>query len=157
MYMLTCLFARGKERRLFHSIGVVAAEEDGIAMLAGELDDGLASLAPAAERLMIYGVLYQRLKNAPPPRVGFARADFAGSLGIVIVAVGSALPLLLPLLFFGNNPGLAVRLSNLVAFFMLFYLGFRWAQYAGGKPMRVGALLLLLGAIMVLVAIPLGG
>lgn len=157
MYVLTCVFERGKERRLFREIRDVTSEEEGIAVLAGELDDDLAALTTEQERHGIYGALYRRLRTSPPPPTGFARADFAGALGIVLIAVGVALPVVLPLLLDSVNPLLAVRLSNLVAFAMLFWMGYRWARYAGGKPARTGLLLLLLGVVMVVVAIPLGG
>lgn len=157
MYLLTCVFERGQERRLFRAIRNVGTEEEGIQTLAGELDDNLGNLASEEERRAIYAALYARLRVAPPPQAGFERADFAGGLGILLVAVATALPVVLPLLFFVDNPALAVRLSNLAAFVMLFIMGYRWAVYAGGKPLRFGLVLTLVGILMVLIAIPLGG
>jgi hypothetical protein len=40
---------------------------------------------------------------------------------------------------------------------MLFLFGYRWAQYSGSNPIKVGIALAALGLAMVLVAIPLGG
>jgi hypothetical protein len=40
---------------------------------------------------------------------------------------------------------------------MLFIMGFRWAKYAGGKPLLSGSFLVLIGLAMVVIAIPLGG
>jgi hypothetical protein len=157
MYILTCVFERGQERRLFRAIRNLNSEEAGIETLADELDDNLGSLATEEERRTIYATLYARLRQAPPPPVGLERADFAGALGIILVAVGTALPVVLPLLLFTNDPSTAVRVSNLAAFGMLFIMGYRWAVYAGGKPLRFGLLLMTIGVVMVLVAIPLGG
>lgn len=157
MYILTCVFERGQERRLFRSIRNLNSEEEGITKLAGELDDDLGSLATEEERRAIYATLYARLRQAPPPQVELERADFAGALGIVLVAVGTALPVVLPLLLFLDDPSTAVRVSNLAAFAMLFIMGYWWAVYAGGKPWRFGLLLVTIGVVMVLVAIPLGG
>jgi hypothetical protein len=52
---------------------------------------------------------------------------------------------------------LAIRLSNLVAFVMLFGLGYRWGHYVGAKPWKTGLVLLLVGFVMVGIALALGG
>jgi hypothetical protein len=157
MYVLTCVFERGKERRLFRAVHGAATEEEGVATLAGELDDELGSLASEEERKAIYLALYERLRVSPPPPPGFEREDLLGALGVAMVAICTALPVVLPLLLVPDNPNLAVRLSNLTAFAMLFIMGHRWAVYAGGRPWLFGTLLMLLGIAMVLIAIPLGG
>jgi VIT1/CCC1 family predicted Fe2+/Mn2+ transporter len=157
MYVLTCLFERGKERRLYRLIRTAPSQEEGIAILADELDDDLGEIANASERHQVYGALYERLRTSPPIQVGFEKSDFAGGLGTFLVAVAAALPVLVPLLLFPNNASLGLRVSNFVAFAMLFGMGFRWGQYAGGKPWLSGMLLLILGVLMVVIAIPLGG
>lgn len=156
MYVLTCAFERGKDRRLYRVVRSAASDEEGIAALADELDDELSPLTDEAERRRIYGALLNRLRLAPPPPTGVEKGDLAGGLGTFLVAVSAAIPVLLPLLL-PISAELRVRTSNIVAFAMLFSMGYRWAQYAGGKPLRTGLLLALLGAVMVLVAIPLGG
>jgi hypothetical protein len=157
MYVLTCAFERGKDRRLYRLTQNAPSEEAGVALLSDELDDELGALASEAERRQIYVALYQRLRLAPPPRPGFKQEDFGGGLGTFLVAAGAAIPVLLPLLLMPGSVSLRVRASNLVAFAMLFAMGYRWGQYAGGKPFIYGLLLLILGVTMVLVAIPLGG
>lgn len=157
MYVLTCSFERGKERRLYKLTRSAPSAEDAIALLADELDDELDALASEAERRQIYVTLYGRLRHAPPPRAGFKKEDFAGGLGTFLVAAGAAIPVLLPLLLVPGSVSFRVRVSNFVAFAMLFVMGYQWGQYAGSKPVLTGLLLLVLGAAMVLVAIPLGG
>lgn len=156
MYVLTCAFERGKDRRLYRLVRSAATEEEGIAALADELDDELSPLADEAERRRIYDSLLRRLREAPPPPTGIEKGDLAGGLGTFLVAVAAAIPVVLPLLL-PVSAELRVRASNTVAFAMLFLMGYRWAQYAGGKPLRTGLLLAILGVVMVLVAIPLGG
>ena len=112
---------------------------------------------PTNERSALYHALYQRLKGAEPQTVGFHKQDFAGALGITIVAVAWALPVLLPLLLARFNPLLAIRLSNLVAFVLLFGLGYRWGHYVGANPWQTGFALLLVGLVMVSIALALGG
>jgi hypothetical protein len=157
MYVLTCAFERGKDRRLYQLTISAPSEEEGVAVLADELDDEFDALADEAERRKIYATLYSRLRMTPPPRAGFKKEDFAGGLGVFLVAVGAAIPVLLPLLLVPGSVSLRVRASNLVAFAMLFLMGYRWGQYAGGKPFLYGLILLALSVAMMLVAIPLGG
>lgn len=156
MYVLTCAFERGQDRRLYRLVHSAATDEEGIAALADELDDDLIPLTDEGDRRRIYGSLLQRLRLAPPPPTGIEKGDLAGGLGTFLVAVTAAAPVLLPLLL-PVSVELRVRASNIIAFAMLFLMGYRWAQYAGGKPLRVGLLLAVLGVVMVLVAIPLGG
>jgi hypothetical protein len=157
MYVLTCVFERGKDRRLYRLVRDAASEEDGIAVLADELDDDMGSLATSAERREIYKTLYARLRTSPPPPGGFEKGDFGGGFGVFLVAVGAALPIVLPLILLPGSIQFRLRVSNLVAFAMLFGMGYRWGRYAGGKPLLTGLMLLILGVIMVVVAIPLGG
>ncbi len=54
MYVLTCVFERGKDQRLYRLVRNAPSEEEGIAVLADELDDDMGSLATSAERRDIY-------------------------------------------------------------------------------------------------------
>jgi hypothetical protein len=157
MYVLTCVFERSKDRRLYHLVHNASSQDEGIAVLSEALDDDMGSLATSEERRQIYMSLFERLRNLPPPQGGFEKADFAGGLGVFLVALSAALPVLLPLLVFPGSVEFRIRASNLIAFVMLFAMGYRWGQYAGGKPFRTGLMLLILGIIMMVVAIPLGG
>lgn len=157
MYVLNGVAERGQSRRLWRLVATAPDEAQGVAVLADELDDSLAAITDDVEREQIYRGLYARLKGRTPQEAGFTREDAAGGLGTFLVAVGAALPVTLPLLLFGDNPALAVRVSNLVAFAMLFGMGYRWAKYVGGKPLRTGLYLVLLGVALMAVAIPLGG
>lgn len=156
MYVLTCAFERGEDRRLYRIVRNAASDEEGIAALADELDDDFSLLADEGDRRRLYGALLNRLRLAPPPPTGIEKGDFAGGLGTFLVAVTAAVPVLLPLLL-PLNIELRVRASNVAAFIMLFLMGYRWGHYAGGRPVRTGLLLSILGAVMMLIAIPLGG
>lgn len=158
MYVLASTASRGEDLRLVRRVRDAASESEGVAVIADHLDESLSLVADEGERQQLYAGFYRRLQDAPlPVEAGFKREDLAGALGIFLVALGAALPVVLPLLIFSANPYMAVRLSNLVACVMLFLLGYRWARYAGGKPLKTGLFLVLLGLAMVLVAIPLGG
>lgn len=157
MYILSSMAGRGQDLRAARTIRDAADEAEGFTAFTEQLGI-LAAMTTPEEQRTLYTGLYGRLQDAPlPSRAGFKREDFAGALGTFLVAVAAALPVVLPLLIFGENAGLAVRLSNIVACAMLFYMGFRWGQYSGGKPLLTGLFLVLIGLAMVVVAIPLGG
>jgi VIT1/CCC1 family predicted Fe2+/Mn2+ transporter len=158
MYILSSLAGRGQDLRLARVVRGAADEAGAVATLAEQLDDRLAPLADEDERHRLYAGLYRRLESTPlPAEAGFEREDLAGALGIFLVALSAALPVCLPLLLLSDHPALAVRASNAVAILLLFVMGYRWARYAGGKPVRAGLFLVLIGLAMVIVAIPLGG
>jgi VIT1/CCC1 family predicted Fe2+/Mn2+ transporter len=157
MYILSSVAGRGHDLRVVRAIRDSANNSVGLAAFAEQLGV-LAPLTSPEEQQRLYGEVYRRLQDTPvPDRASFKREDVAGALGTFLVAVGAALPVVLPLLLFGQNVWLAVRVSNLVACAMLFIMGYRWAKYVGGKPLQAGLLLVLVGLAMVLVAIPLGG
>jgi VIT1/CCC1 family predicted Fe2+/Mn2+ transporter len=157
MYVLTCVFERSRQARLLRLVRDAPTAESGQAHIAGELDDSIGEIVTAEERAALARNLYDRLRDQEAPPGGFRREDWAGALGVAIVAVLAALPVVLPLFIFSSWPAAAIRLSNLVAFISLYLMGYGWGKYAGGKPHRVGLLLLVVGVVMVLVAIPLGG
>ncbi len=157
MYILSSMAERGQDLRVVRTIRDSTNETEGVATFVGQFGV-LTSLTTPEEQMALYSGLSRRLQDAPlPDRAGFRREDFAGALGTFLVAVGAALPVVLPLLVFGQNVWLAVRISNLVACAMLFIMGFRWGKNAGGKPLLSGLFLVLIGLAMVVIAIPLGG
>jgi uncharacterized membrane protein len=52
---------------------------------------------------------------------------------------------------------LAIRLSNVVSFIVLFAAGYEWGRYTGMSSWKTGLLVMGVGALLVAVAIPLGG
>lgn len=157
MYVLTSMAERSQEHRLVNAIRQATSEQEGVAMVAEELDEKLKRLASGDEREAFYQTLYRKLEVMTPQPVGFKKEDFAGALGVAIVAVIAALPVVLPLLLFQSDPPLAIRLSNLVAFGLLFWMGYRWGKYTGDTPWKLGLALPMIGVVMMAVAIPLGG
>lgn len=158
MYVLTAMFERGQQRRLAIAVRAAGNEQAGIAVLGQELDGELAGITTPEARANLYQSMYAKLLDGAADKVGFHKEDFAGALGVALTAVLAALPVALPLLLAGTlGPNLAVRVSNWVAFAMLFFMGFRWGQFTGAVGWKTGLLLLLVGVSMMLVAIPLGG
>jgi len=157
MYALLSMFARGESHRLLQYLQAATTEEEGIEIVAGELDHILEPITGKEQRRMLYQDVLEHLREGQPQPVRLSREDIAGGFGSVLVAVLAVLPSFVPLLLFHNNPALAIRASNVVSFFMLFIAGYQWGKYTGSNTWATGLLLAGIGAVMVLIAIPLGG
>ena len=84
------------------------------------------------------------------------RDDPIGAVGCVLVAVISVLPSLAPFVVQGGDFILALRVSNLVSFGMLFAVGWGYGRYSRMNPWQTGLLLFGAGLLMVTIAISLG-
>jgi hypothetical protein len=157
MYILIEVFQRGERHRLLQQIQAAESEPAGLAVIAEELDFIVEPIADEAAREALYRSVYAHLRLGEPRPVGFKREDFAGALGCVLVAGLAVLPSLLPLLLLRDNYLLAIRLSNIVSFVVLFAAGYRWGIHTGANPWKTGLLLVAVAALMVAIALPLGG
>ncbi|MFV9503575.1 MAG: hypothetical protein AB4911_03325 [Oscillochloridaceae bacterium umkhey_bin13] len=157
MYLLLELFQRSERHRLLQQIQAAPDPSSGIALVAEELDYVLDPITEEDERYQLYQNVYQRLLESEPRPVGLRRDDLTGALGTLIVTLLAVVPSLLPLILFRHNTELAIRTSNIVSFIVLFLAGYSWGRHTGSHPLRTGILLAGVGAIMVLIAIPLGG
>jgi hypothetical protein len=157
MYALLSMFARGESHRLLQQLQAVTTPEEGIEIVADELDHILEPITGEAQRRLLYQDVLEHLRDGEPQPVGLSRQDIAGGFGSVLVAVIAVLPSFVPLLLFYNHPALAIRASNVVSFVVLFISGYQWGKYTGSSPWGTGLLLAGVAAIMVLIAIPLGG
>jgi hypothetical protein len=68
----------------------------------------------------------------------------------------SCLPAAIPFLIF-SRPQVALRVSNFLLIAGLFYVGQKWADYAGKNRVAVGLAMVAVGLMLVGVAVLLGG
>lgn len=157
MYALMEMFARGERHRLLRQLQSAHTEDEGIQIVANELDYILEPITGEEQRKVLYQDVLEHLRDGSAQPVRLTREDIAGGFGSVLVAVIAVLPSFVPFLLFYNNPALAIRLSNIVSFVVLFLLGYQWGKHTGASSWKTGLLLASVAAIMVLIAIPLGG
>lgn len=157
MYALMEVFQRGERHRLLRQLQAAETDHEGIAVIADELDHILEPIAGEAERQTLYRAVFVQLRGGEPRPVSFKREDFTGALGCVVVAVLAVVPSLVPLALLRDSGTLAIRLSNVVSFVVLFATGYQWGRYTGASPWRTGLILVAVAALMVAIAIPLGG
>ncbi len=157
MHALMELLQRGERHRLLWQIQAAETVHEGIEVIAGELDYILEPIAGDSERQALYLSVFHHLRGGQPQPVRFKREDFTGALGCLVVAIIAVLPSLVPLMVLRDDYALAIRVSNIVSFIMLFYAGYQWGRHTGSSPWKTGLLLVAVGVLMVSIAIPLGG
>jgi VIT1/CCC1 family predicted Fe2+/Mn2+ transporter len=97
-----------------------------------------------------------RAAGEPPPRPRFTKTDWLSALAIFLLVFLSTFPVVLPFVIFAHVP-LAIRMSNLVAIVMLFFVGYVYARHGGLSPWRTGGSMVLLGLALVAITVALGG
>jgi hypothetical protein len=156
MYILTSLFERADRQRIARTILKAASEDEAVQFLSDEIDDPVLDSLTGEERDKLYRSVYRRFHTTELRTVSIQREDIYGAFAVFVLAVIATLPVALPFLL-TSDPLLAMRLSNIIAILMLFFIGFRWAKYIYANPWKIGLSLAVLGVAIVLIAIPLGG
>lgn len=157
MYVLTSVFERNEKQRLLLAVQSAHSDEEAVELIADELDFTLEPITTEGKRRELYGDVVDTLRESRPQHLGLKREDVAGGLGTLLVAIVAVIPSLLPFVLIPNSAFLALRVSNVVSFVVLFLSGWRWGRRTHSNPWLTGLTLALAGAAMVLIAIPLGG
>lgn len=157
IYVLLSFLERGETHRFLARVQAATTQEEGLHAIADELDYTLEPITGGEQRRLLYLDVLEHLRDSKPKPVRLTRDDVLGGLASMLVAVLAVLPSLIPLLLLRNHYWLALRVSNLISFAVLFYTGYQWGKYSGSNPWKLGLLLFLLGVTLALIAIPLGG
>ena len=157
MYVLIEVLGRSERYRLLWHIQAAHADEEAITAVADEFDFILEPITGEGQRQTLYRDILDHLRDSRPRPVGLKREDLTGALASVLVAVLAVLPSFLPLFVLSHDYGLAIRLSNIVSFIVLFAAGYEWGRYTGMTRWKTGLLVMGVGALLVAIAIPLGG
>src|SRR5262249_19982773 len=115
-----------------------------------------APVSGSAERVVFYDHVAAHLRNAPRRPVTVTAADLRAAIAVFFSVVIATLPAAVPF-FFINDPVLALRTSNAVLIALLFAVGYRWAKHTNVGPWTAGIGMRRSGAILVAIAMPLGG
>lgn len=154
MYVLRNLVARGRQAAFTRAVQQATRPAEAHALIAAELRGSADGLGPRALEALREWLCAQPL--APRQRARLTGADLRGALGVFLLVTASTFPPVLPFIFIQNLPQ-AMRVSAAIAIAMLFASGYRWGRYAGLRPVWVGAVMVVLGAIVTAVVIALGG
>lgn len=157
LYVLAAVLSRSERYRLLQYIQTSESEEEAATAIAYELDFILDPIASDEQRRSLYHDMVAHLSQAEPQEIGLQREDVMGALAATLLSVVAVLPSLLPLLLLPDNVSLAIRISNVVSFFVIFVTGYSWGIHTDTNPWKTGMLLASICLALVLVAILLGG
>lgn len=157
VYVLTSVLERGKKHRLLWHIQAADSREEAAEAVAGELGFILEPITSDTQRTELYHDILDHLRDSEAQPIRLKREDFTGALACVFVAVIAVLPALLPFIIVRNDPALAIRLSNVGSFAVLFYAGYEWGKYTEINPWKTGLGLVAVGMLLAAIAIPFGG
>lgn len=157
MYALLSTFERGERHRLLKDIQAASSDQEAIDLVAEDMDYLLEPITSEDERKALYSNILKHLQNSRPRRIGLKGEDLAGVVGHVLVAVLAVIPSLVPFVVLRSNYDLAMIVSIIVSFIVLFAAGYRWGRYTGANPWITGLVIMSVAAALVLIAFLLGG
>jgi len=156
-YIMGELFSRGRRLRLARALRAAPNEAAAVAAVSRELDDTLEPVTSADGRRCLYKDIVQVVSRTEPPKNGIRKEDLYGALASFWLVFFSALPAAVPFLIFRDQPHFALRVSNGLLLALLFLVGWKWAEFTGGRRLVTGVVMTLLGGVLVATAIALGG
>lgn len=157
MYALFSLFARGESHRLLKDIQAARTEQEAVEVIAADMDYLLDPISGENQRKALYSSIYTHLRDSKPRKIVFKGEDFTGALGHVLIAIIAVIPSVIPLFLLRHDYDLAIRISIVVSFIVLFVSGYRWGKYTGANPWKTGFMIMSVAVGIILIAIPLGG
>lgn len=158
LYVLIAVFDRSQRHRLLYEIQTAPTDEEAREVIADSLDYFLEPISSDAKRDALYADVLEHLGDSDPRPIGVKREDLSEAAVYMAVAFAAVLPSLLPIVLLpASQYALAVRLSNIISFIVLFAAGYRWGRYTGTGAWKTGLLLVGVGLLLVGVAILLGG
>ena len=157
LYVLAEVLARNERYRLLQYVQTSDSEEEAATAIANELDFILEPITSDEQRHALYHDMLAYLSQAEPQAIGVQREDLVGGVAVMLLSVAAVLPSLLPLLLVPDNFVLAIRISNVVSFLVIYAAGYSWGIHTDTNPWKTGLLLASVCLAMVLVAMLLGG
>ena len=156
MYIMNCMIVRRGKIRLVEAVQRAANPEAALFLVKDGIEPELQELlAPEKAEAFSRSVL-KHIAGAQISEKILTKEDFYGALACFWLVFVSCLPAASPFLIF-SQPAIALRVSNFLLIATLFYVGQKWADYAGRSRLVIGSAMVALGLALVGVAILLGG
>jgi hypothetical protein len=157
LYVLGCVFERRRIASVTEALRGARDERTALVALRAELDGDLTGLGDPAQRDGFYASIAGTARSGPTAQVKILAEDLRGAVRVFFLVVATAVPAAVPFLIW-QDAYLALRISNALLVSCLFVIGFLWGRHVGSpRPAIAGAVIMAIGVILVLIAIPLGG
>jgi hypothetical protein len=156
MYIMNAMVVRRGKIRLVEAVQRASDPEAALVLVKDRVEPELQELlgpekAEAFSKSVLPHIVGAHIKE----RI-LTREDLYGALASFWLVFVSCLPAAIPFLIF-SEPQVALRVSNFLLIAGLFYVGQKWADYAGKSRLAVGSAMVAVGLALVGVAILLGG
>ena len=156
MYIMNVMVVRRGKIRLVEAVQRASNPEVALGLVKDRVEPELQELlgperAEAFSKSVLPHIIGAHIKE----RI-LTKEDLYGALASFWLVFVSCLPAAIPFLIF-SEPQVALRVSNFLLIAGLFYVGQKWADYAGKSRVAVGLAMVAVGLILVGVAILLGG
>jgi len=156
MYIMNAMVVRRGKIRLVEAVQRASDPEAALTLVKNRVEPELQELlgpekAEAFSKSVLTHIVGAHIKE----RI-LTKEDFYGALASFWLVFVSCLPAAIPFLFF-SEPQVALRVSNFLLIAGLFYVGQKWADYAGKSRLVMGSAMVAVGLALVGVAILLGG
>jgi hypothetical protein len=156
MYIMNAMIVRRGKIRLVEAVQRASDPEAALVLVKDRVEPELQELlgpekAEAFSKSVLPHIVGAHIKE----RI-LTREDLYGALASFWLVFVSCLPAAIPFLIF-SEPQVALRVSNFLLIAGLFYVGQKWADYAGKSRLAVGSAMVAVGLALVGVAIFLGG
>jgi len=153
-YLMGCLAEKGRDLATFRAVREAGDPGQAQRLLADALPPVVASVVQPAELEAMRRRLLER--PGPPERARLDKDDGRGALAVFLLVFLSTFPVVIPFMVM-RDPVPALRVSNAIAVALLFAAGHAFGRLTGRRPVWVGSVMVVLGAVLVGITIALGG
>jgi VIT1/CCC1 family predicted Fe2+/Mn2+ transporter len=155
MYVMTCVFERSRNRRLWRAVKAAPGDAQGLAIVTTWLEPQLGDVTSESMLKTVAVDVLGQLRQREPDAASVTRDDWYGAIASFWLVFLSTIPAVLPFLIFDSRH-LALRVSNGLLLGMLFLVGYQWSRHTNERPWLVGLGMLACGGALVAVAIAFG-
>src|SRR5262245_10963536 len=156
MYIMNSMVVRRGKIRLVQAVQRAPDQERALVLIKNRVEPELQELIGPEKAAAFSKSVLPHIVGAQITETILTKEDFYGALASFWLVFVSCLPASIPFLIF-HEPQVALRVSNFLLIVGLFYVGQKWAAYAGKNRVAVGLAMVAVGLILVGVAILLGG
>jgi len=156
MYIMNVMVVRRGKIRLVEAVQRASDPGAALVLVKDRIEPELQELLGPEKAEAFRKSVLTLIAGAQITKRILTKEDFYGALASFWLVFASCLPAAIPFLIF-SEPQVALRVSNFLLIAGLFYVGQKWADFAGKSRVVVGLAMVAVGLILVGVAILLGG
>ena len=156
LYLMNSLTVRSGKMRLIEAVQRAPDSQTALDLVRGEIEPELKELLDPLNAEALNRSILKHITQAQITKTRLTKDDLYGAVACFWLVFLACLPAALPFVIF-SQPLFALRVSNFLLIAILFFVGQKWAQYAGTNRWVAGLVLIAIGLALVGVAILLGG